>query len=73
MIGDHLIDPKDISLPCHIVTPVRDRIVPPKSAMALLDVLPNASHYIAPGGHVNMIAGLGAEQNLWPDILNFLK
>ncbi|WP_417316798.1 alpha/beta fold hydrolase [Emcibacter sp.] len=65
--------PEEITLPCHVITPERDRIVPPASAKDILSHLPSAVHTTAASGHVNMIAGYGADKILWPKIVEYIK
>ena len=65
--------PQEITLPCHVITPERDRIVPPASAKDILELLPAATHTSAASGHVNMIAGYGANKILWPKIAEYIK
>tara|TARA_B100001939_G_scaffold336752_1_gene340242 strand:+ start:28515 stop:29801 length:1287 start_codon:yes stop_codon:yes gene_type:complete len=72
-VAGQIILPANLKLPCHVITPKRDRIVPPASAKAILADLPAVQHTEAARGHVNMIAGAGADTILWPKITNYIK
>jgi len=72
-VAGHVISPRSLNIPGHIITPTADRIVPAASAKALRDLLPNFAHTTANGGHVSMIAGKDAKTILWPIIASFLK
>jgi len=63
-VGGHAIDPAAIHLPTFAAIPTMDNIVPPSSAHALADALPNA-HVISPSsGHIGMIVGAQAVEQL---------
>jgi polyhydroxyalkanoate synthase len=47
--------PAAIQMPSLVVVPGNDRIVPPKTAEALADALPNAERMTPPLGHIGMI------------------
>ncbi len=72
-IGGQIIDPARIRIPGHIITPRRDRIVPPASAKALQEKLPHFTHTSARGGHVTMIAAEKNKEILWQKIASCLK
>ncbi|VAW06482.1 Polyhydroxyalkanoic acid synthase [hydrothermal vent metagenome] len=72
-IGEQVIDPARIRMPGHIITPRRDRIVPPASAKALQEKLPHFTHTNARGGHVTMIAAENNKEILWQKITSCLK
>jgi len=59
------VRPEALAAPCFAAIPGRDRIVPPESAAALADALPNATIVRPAAGHVGMIAGQSAEVELW--------
>ena len=56
-IGGDRVDPTAMTLPCAVVIPGRDRIVPPASASALAAALPNAIEIRPRTGHIGMVAG----------------
>lgn len=57
--------PAAVSVPSFVAIPNRDRIVPPKSALALAACLPGAVVHRPAAGHVGMAAGRRAEGELW--------
>lgn len=64
-IGGRVVDPAALTVPVMGVVPVRDRIVPPVSAMALLDRVPAARVLTVPGGHVGMLLAPRAGTELY--------
>ncbi len=64
LAGD-AVRPERIAVPCLVAIPTRDRIVPPASAAALAASLPGATLLRPNGGHVGMVAGGNARQELW--------
>lgn len=72
-IAGQVIDPAALRLPGRVITPSRDRIVPPASAKALLSSLVEFDHHEIDGGHVSMIAGKAAKDVLWHKIALWLK
>jgi polyhydroxyalkanoate synthase len=59
------VDPARLAQPTFIAIPNRDRIVPPESASALADLIPQATVHRPAAGHVGMAAGRRAETELW--------
>ena len=59
------VDPARLAQPTFIAIPDRDRIVPPESASALADLIPQATVHRPAAGHVGMAAGRRAEAELW--------
>lgn len=59
------VDPAALATPAFLAAPVRDRIVPPESALALARALPDARVISPRAGHIGMVAGAGAEAALW--------
>lgn len=72
-IAGDVIDPGRIALPSLVVVPANDRIVPPESAMALGEALPNAAVMRPGAGHIGMMVSRGIEDRLWPDIAAWLR
>ncbi len=65
VVGGKVVNPKTITQPCFIAIPKNDHVVPYDCALALAELLPNAS-LINPGaGHVGMIVGTSAKRELW--------
>ncbi|MBT3930513.1 MAG: alpha/beta hydrolase, partial [Rhodospirillaceae bacterium] len=53
--------------------PQQDRIVPPASAQALADALPNAEASSTPLGHIGMVAGSRAQALVWEPLAEWLS
>lgn len=71
-IAGEPVDPHGIGVPAFLAIPARDRIVPPASALALADTMPQALVHRAAAGHVGMVAGRGAEGELWQPLLAWI-
>ncbi len=52
--------------------PARDRIVPPASARALADRLPNATRADVAMGHIGMVVGAAAPRRAWSTLIDWL-
>ncbi len=65
--------PQNITIPSMIAVPKSDKIVPPSSALALADVIPNAVVVTPPSGHVGMMAGARAPSGLWQEVINWVE
>jgi polyhydroxyalkanoate synthase len=72
-IGDTPVDPAAVKAPALVMIPSQDRIVPPRSASALADALPNAEAIRVPLGHIGMMAGGGASQTTFAPIVRWLQ
>lgn len=59
------VEPARLEMPVFLAIPGRDRIVPPPSARALGQALPQAVLCEPPAGHIGMVAGSRAEAGLW--------
>lgn len=64
-IGGEAVLPQRYRKPALCLIPAGDRIVPPKSALALADALPNAERLQPSAGHIGMMAGRGALPLVW--------
>ncbi len=62
------VDPRALGLPTLTVIPNEDRIVPPDSALALAEALPQAKVLRPPAGHIGMIMGRNAKRCVWQPI-----
>jgi polyhydroxyalkanoate synthase len=67
------IRPRTIRVPALVVTPERDRIVPPPSAKSIMEQLPNAELLTPDIGHISLMAGRKAEKTIWPELAEWLK
>jgi polyhydroxyalkanoate synthase len=65
---------RDVTVPLLCVGATRDDIVPAGSARALVDnVGSEDKHFLElEGGHISVIAGRRAKQQVWPAILEWL-
>jgi len=66
------IDPGTLDCPVLVALPARDRIVPPESASALADLIPQATMIEPAAGHVGMVAGRRSLAALWQPVLSWL-
>ncbi len=64
-VGGRLVNPAAITQPTCIATPLKDRIVPHASALALAQAMPHALHLEPDTGHVGMIVGSHAQEQMW--------
>jgi polyhydroxyalkanoate synthase len=64
-IGGEPVSPQQFRKPSLCVVPAGDRIVPPKSALALADALPGGERMLPNAGHIGMMAGRGALPLVW--------
>lgn len=72
-IGGRRVAPDGIAAPCLVVVPEQDRIVPPRSALALQAALPRAATLTPPLGHIGMVSSVRAPTTLWPRIFAWLR
>ncbi len=72
-IAGALVDPRALAVPTWVAAPLRDRIVPPESAVPLAALIPGATLYRPPAGHIGMAAGPRAETALWLPMLGWLR
>ena len=64
-IAGDTVRPESFAKPSLGVIPNDDRIVPPASALALAQALPNCTTVRASAGHIGMMAGSRARTELW--------
>jgi polyhydroxyalkanoate synthase len=64
--------PETIDIPARVLIPQQDRIVPPASAQALADALPNVDASSVPLGHIGMVAGSRAQALVWEPLAEWL-
>ena len=65
--------PAAIDRPSLVIVPGNDRIVPPKTAAALADELPNAERMVPALGHIGMITAREAPSAVWAPLAEWLK
>lgn len=58
-----------------VVTAGSDHIAPRPGTLPLLDLLPSedVTHLAKPGGHIGLMAGSGAREGTWPEIVDWLE
>lgn len=65
--------PAAVQMPSLVVVPGNDRIVPPKTAEALADALPQAERMTPPLGHIGMITAREAPSAVWAPLAAWLN
>jgi polyhydroxyalkanoate synthase subunit PhaC len=73
LVGGAPVDPATFSKPVLSVIPAGDRIVPPKSSIALADALPNSARLFPNAGHIGMMAGRGALPLVWEPLKTWVR
>jgi len=71
-VGSDIVDPARLAVPALVLVPEQDRIVPPRSALALGDALPAADVRTVPFGHIGMVAGARAPAAIWQPLADWL-
>jgi polyhydroxyalkanoate synthase len=68
------VDLRRIEQSMLVVTADRDHIVPPENSMPLLELAGTGdrTHLARPGGHIGLMAGSRAPQQIWPDVSDWL-
>ena len=72
-IAGESIDPTRCTMPTLVVVPAHDRIVPPRSARALGEILPRAEVLSPPLGHIGMVVSREAPSMVWQPLAAWLK
>ncbi len=71
-VAGHRVQPEVLTIPACFAIPTHDRIVPPESALALAALMPDSEIIRPSSGHVGMIAGSKAKNQLWKPLLVWL-
>lgn len=71
-VDGEIVDPAAFDKPALALVPQQDRIVPPKSASALGDALPDVTVQTLPFGHIGMVAGARAQSAVWAPLADWL-
>ena len=71
-IAGAAVDPARVQCPALVVVPGQDRIVPPGSARALAEALPQAELLAPPLGHIGMVVGGRAPRASWSPVADWL-
>lgn len=67
------VNPRSITAPALVVAARRDRLVPPESSRALFDRLPGAAWQSPDTGHIGLMAGENAIDDIWQPIARWLS
>lgn len=71
-VGGKVVDPSGLDLPVLNVIPSADRIVPPGSARALTHRLKRVDEMVPNAGHVGMMVGRQAAQDVWEPVAGWI-
>jgi polyhydroxyalkanoate synthase subunit PhaC len=69
----HPINPRHIYQPTLIVSPKRDAIVAPSSALVLQTLLPQGTVHQPETGHIGMVVGRHAATEMWESVVAWLR
>lgn len=72
-VENTIINPAHLTIPTWLAIPQRDKLVPPASALALAGQLPAAHMVTVPTGHVGLVAGRQAVQQVHGPLGVFLS
>lgn len=72
-VDGNSIDPSRFDKPTLLVVPTTDQIVPPGSAIALAQALPRATLHRPLAGHVGMVVGSSAKEEMWKPVAKWLS
>lgn len=67
------VNPAEVKVPTLVMIPVRDRIVPPASALPLWERIPSAKLMRLSGGHVGMLTGPRAKTDVYGPLARWLR
>ncbi|MGD9649187.1 MAG: alpha/beta fold hydrolase [Dongiaceae bacterium] len=70
-VAGKYVQARYIEVPSLVVVPKHDKIVPPASAAALAEALPDAHCIHVEAGHIGMMASLDAPKQVWPQIVKW--
>jgi polyhydroxyalkanoate synthase len=64
------VDLRDVEQNLLVITARGDHIAPPEDTLPLLDLVSSAdvTHFDKPGGHIGLVAGSRARNDLWPEL-----
>ncbi len=74
-VNGEVVNLRDLTMPVLCIGASRDDIVPPASARALIDSVGSTDKEFMEleGGHISVIAGRRAQQQVWPALLKWLQ
>ncbi len=67
------VNPTRLRMPTLALIPANDRIVPPASALALAQAIPNTETILPPLGHIGMVVSAGARAAVWQPLADWLR
>jgi poly[(R)-3-hydroxyalkanoate] polymerase subunit PhaC len=73
LIAGKPVLPEKLRLPALAMVPNADRIVPPKSALALAERLPHCETMTPAAGHIGMMVGSAARAKVWDPLDAWLR
>lgn len=71
-VAGRAVRPETIALPSLVLVPGKDRIVPPESALALAETLPNGHCRVIATGHIGMMTGRLAQTKVYRPLARWL-
>ncbi|MBT5809031.1 MAG: alpha/beta hydrolase [Rhodospirillaceae bacterium] len=72
-VGGAVVSPTLFTKPVYVSVPANDRIVPPESALAIANDLPDATVVQPNLGHIGMMVGGGAKETVWAPLSAWLR
>lgn len=72
-VGGEIVDPGQVTVPCLVVAPQRDKLVAPDSAAALAKKIPEARLFQPDCGHIGMMVGRQAQDRVWDPLYDWLQ
>lgn len=72
-VAGHPIIPQSLTCPSLTIIPEQDHIVPPGSAQALADILPDNETRNINAGHIGMVTGSYAKSSLYAPLTNWIQ
>lgn len=72
IVAGQAVRPAELQCPALVIIPARDRIVPPASASALAETMPQAQVVTVPSGHVAMVVGEQGPRLTWEPLVAWL-
>lgn len=62
-----------LDMPALVVASLNDRLVPKESSMAMANLLPQAETLAPSSGHIGMMTGRNAQEQVWQPVLNWVR
>jgi polyhydroxyalkanoate synthase len=73
LIAGAPVRPEELRVPALAMIPGNDRIVPPRSALALAQRLPDCKTITPAAGHIGMMVGSSARTKVWDPLESWLR